>query len=792
MRLRKFIMHSLERGMFLSVSVPLVIAVMLSGVFVFQNWQKLSDARHLLAMKDIVGAMGALVHEQQKERGATSVFLSSGGTQFKKELADQRLLTDGAAAAFLAVYETNDIDEASVIGRELALVVNTLTKRAALRQSVDDLAVPTPTALSHYTAHNAQMLDVLSRIGSEAADPAIAGRVTALESLMEAKESAGIERAIGSGGFAAGEFTLQRIRTLDKLITQQASGLRRFAVFAEPEFRELIAQNEASADTKEVLRLREVAFASYETGDLGGVSASDFFAATTVRINAFKALENTLVDDISATAAALNSRALRSLLAVAGIAILAFVSSIANTLFVVRQMLKEVRRISDAGDRLAKGDESVELPNDCPRELGRIVYSFNFFRQSVAKAKQREAENVAEREASERAARDEAEKRQLVEQQRVEDEAATARQEQEEMRAYVAEISKMVNACARGDFTQKLALKVADGPWAEVSEGLNRISTGVQSSLNEIKNALGHMAHGDMTYQMQGKFDGIYADIAATVNEATHNMSRTLARVAQSTDTVSTSSNAIAATTRDLSLSSEENAGMLRQTTSAIDEMTEQLRSAAEASQTVRTNVVSVSDQAKADSHAAAQSIKAMEEIQTSSEGIVKILSVIDDIAFQTNLLALNAGVEAARAGESGRGFAVVATEVRALAQRSSEAAKEIAQLVEASAVTIQRGVEAVDQTASSLSTVVSSIQDISAQIGEITDAFANTRSNVDRVAKATTSLDASTRENVNKIEAARSSAEQLDAEAQTLAGEVDTFTIVQGENIAPPQRTAA
>ena len=174
----------------------------------------------------------------------------------------------------------------------------------------------------------------------------------------------------------------------------------------------------------------------------------------------------------------------------------------------------------------------------------------------------------------------------------------------------------------------------------------------------------------------------------------------------------------------------------------------------------------------------AAEAIEAMEEIKTSSKGIVKILSVIDEIAFQTNLLALNAGVEAARAGEAGRGFAVVATEVRALAQRSSEAGKEIAQLVEASAGNVQRGVDMVDKTAQSLSNVISGVQEIAGQIENITKSFEETRTTIVDVSRSTAALDQATRENVAMIDAAHQSVQSLDKEAQTLHNEVGTFRI--------------
>ncbi len=778
MSIRRFITFSLKRGMWLSVSVPLIIALIASSFLLASQWQLYSGSRQMVAMKEFIGAMGALIHEQQKERGATSVFMNSGGLDFVEELAAQRKLTNAAAQQFLTIWEQSNIDRASVIGKRLSSVAEGLGDRETLRSSVDALSIKAPKALGEYTAHNAQMLNTISVIGAKTINPTIASKVVALEALLSAKEFSGIERAIGSGGFAAGKFDFQRIRFLERLITKQNAGLDRFGILAEDVY---VTEVEAIANleqTQDIMRMRAIAFDSFKTGDLQGVVARDFFSATTARINAFKALEDRLTNDIQARAHTTAQQSLIAILILLCGAGVALASSIATTTYVIRNMLTSVREISNAGDRLARGEDDAKLPTDSPRELGRIVWSINFFRESVVKAKQREAEIVKEREETERAAREEQENTQRLERERAEREATQAREEQERMNCYVEEMSEMVRSCSKGDFSQKLSLEGKEGVLAEISEGLNKISESVNGSLTEIRNALGHMASGDMTYQMSGRFEGIFSDIADAVTEATSNMSQTLTRVAKSAETVSESSKQLSGATSELARRSEENAGMLKSNADSIEQMSNLVTGATKASQDVSQNVVHMSEQAASDSEIVGQTIAAMEEIKTSSEEIVKVLSVIDDIAFQTNLLALNAGVEAARAGESGRGFAVVATEVRALAQRSSEAGKEIALLVEASAENVQRGVQMVDQTANSLNDVVSNVKDISQQIEQITMSFEDTRKRIDNVSTSTATLDQSTRANVEMIEDAHQSVQLMDREAQSLNDEVRTFNV--------------
>lgn len=779
MFIKRLLGKSLYNAMIGSVMLPVAFGLVVAGALIYQQANGLAQSYALKRSVGLIFDMGALVHEQQKERGATSVFLSSNGARFGPQLREQRALTDRKARDFRA--RVNDVGRSTLspkLQETIDAVAAGLQQRQTIRDRVDTLDIPTPEALGHYTANNAAVLGAIKKIGAISTDTDIVLKVMALQSFLTAKEFAGIERAIGSGGFACGQFDAARILFLQDLISKQTLALQNFLGAASSPNKEAFIKMQSMPESAAIQDMRNIAKASLSSDDLQGVTPEQFFSATTARINAFKELEDQLIAEVGRFAADQFNVSLvaSSVLSAGMLAVLIF--SVFVTRYSVRNMLVSVRKISDAGDRLAKGDKDVEMPSEVPAELGRVVWSINHFRKSVEQAHTREAEILAERNRSETQVREVEAERQKSESARAQQDAAAARQEQMIMEAYTQELASVVSACAIGDFSERLSLEGKDGVLAEISHGLNQISDGVANSLEEIKCALSHLAEGNMTYRMNADYQGIFAEIALAMTEATSNMARTVASVHHAAESVSASADEISGATSDLAIRSEQNAAMLQRTSGTIEDMSNSIKDAATAARSANQHVEEVLHKASSGSEIASGTIMAMKEIQGSSEDIVKILAVIDDIAFQTNLLALNAGVEAARAGDAGRGFAVVASEVRALAQRSSESGQEIAKLIDASSASISRGVDMVDHTASALTGIASDIQLVSSQMEQIADTFEDNRRNIDDVSKATQELDASTQKNAAMFEETNAAVQLLDGEAKSLMKQMDAFQI--------------
>ncbi|WP_083931659.1 methyl-accepting chemotaxis protein [Methyloferula stellata] len=306
-------------------------------------------------------------------------------------------------------------------------------------------------------------------------------------------------------------------------------------------------------------------------------------------------------------------------------------------------------------------------------------------------------------------------------------------------------------------------------------------------AVNEIAGGLAQLADNNLERRLDTAFIPAFEPLRIDFNRSLEKLQSTLMRIADSTDTIQSGTFEISTASDDLSRRTEQQAASLEETAAALDEITATVKKSADGTSHARQVVASADEDAKKSALVVRQAVDAMDAIAKSSQQISQIIGVIDEIAFQTNLLALNAGVEAARAGDAGRGFAVVASEVRALAQRSAEAAKEIKGLISASTTQVDHGVKLVAETGKSLERIMTQVAEINEVVGEIAAGAKEQAIGLAEVNTAINQMDQVTQQNAAMVEESTAASHSLSLETEQLSNLIGQFKI--GRKDVKPMR---
>ncbi len=301
--------------------------------------------------------------------------------------------------------------------------------------------------------------------------------------------------------------------------------------------------------------------------------------------------------------------------------------------------------------------------------------------------------------------------------------------------------------------------------------------------VDRVGQGLEALAAGDLTFRLNETFPLAYRKLQGDFNAAMDQLTQTMTVINGAVGGIQAGSGEISHAADDLSRRTEQQAASLEETAAALDEITATVRRTAEGAGSARRSVDNARKDAEKGGEVVERAVAAMTQIEESSSKIGSIVGVIDEIAFQTNLLALNAGVEAARAGESGKGFAVVAQEVRALAQRSAEAAKEIKALISASTQQVDEGVNLVGETGEALGRIITGVQDINRIVAEIAASATEQATGLHQVNTAVNQMDQATQQNAAMVEQSTAASHALSNEARELGRLVQRFRLAEGHS---------
>ena len=392
--------------------------------------------------------------------------------------------------------------------------------------------------------------------------------------------------------------------------------------------------------------------------------------------------------------------------------------SIIAAVLVTRSIARPVGAMVAVMGKLAKGDTTVIVPAVTQRdEVGDVGRAVQVFKDAA------------------------------IDKKRLEDESGAQRKASEEERA-------------RNDATRQAAAE--------------------QQALvvDSLAQALGRLSAGDLTCDMTETFAPEYERLRTDFNAAVAELRNVIGTIVANTGAIHSGTGEISQAADDLSRRTEQQAASLEETAAALDEITTTVRKTAEGANATQAVVAAAKDEAEHSESVVREAVAAMGAIDKSAHEISQIIGVIDEIAFQTNLLALNAGVEAARAGDAGRGFAVVASEVRALAQRSAEAAKEIKVLIGTSTSHVSRGVTLVSETGSALGRILVQVRQINEAVNDIAASAQEQASGLAQVNTAVNQMDQVTQQNAAMVEQSTAASHSLAQDAAALQTLTTRFDI--------------
>ena len=388
----------------LAIALPILAVLLMGGLVISQQLQTVRQANQLQALSHFSSRISDLVHELQKERGMSALFIGSRGQQMGTELQAQRRDTDGQIAIVQDTLKALSLSDYSAgLRQSVENGLSGLAELAAKRADVSGLRIVGPDSFRFYTSLITNLLAVPQESVKVSDSPAVTANLLAYFNFLAAKERAGQERATGSAGFASGQFAPAQYRTLLTILAEQAAFLSSFQSYATEAQRNAAQQTLTGPIITEAERLRRIAVETGSEKPLGGVAARDWFKATTDRIDLMKTVEDVLQRDLATLNQANAAQAWKILTYGSSFALIMLMAALIVGFVLARGITRPITGMTEAMRGLARGDWSTAIPGRDKRdEIGTMAEALEVFRNGMMEAEElRKAQETQKQQAAE-------------------------------------------------------------------------------------------------------------------------------------------------------------------------------------------------------------------------------------------------------------------------------------------------------------------------------------------------------------------------------------------------------